>query len=112
MDSRLEDFRKESSIFRFTVICYYVLTNLQFVLKFVCPFIIREGAFCSNKFENCVVVTVVTYITANQLRIPHHASYVWPALKKEIPLVLNFAVHFFLLKFTQSLIGQGHQSRF
>ena len=89
--------RKESSIFRFTLIFYYVLTNLQFALKFVCPFIIREGAFCSDKVENLIVVIIVISVTPNQLSIPYHAPYVWPALKKKIPLVL-YPVHLFLLK--------------
>jgi hypothetical protein len=57
--------RKESSIFRFTLILYYVLTNLQFPLKFVCPFIIREGAFCTNKVENLFVVIMVINVTSN-----------------------------------------------
>jgi hypothetical protein len=39
------DYRKESSIFRFTLIFYCVLTNLKFAFKLACPFIIGEGAF-------------------------------------------------------------------
>jgi hypothetical protein len=50
------NFRRESSIFRFTLIFYCVLTNLQLALKFVCPFVIRQGALCSNKVENLVIV--------------------------------------------------------
>jgi len=92
-----QDFRKESSIFRFTLIFYYVLTNLQFALKFVCPFIIRVGAFCSNKVENLIVAIIVINVTPNQLKIPHHAPYVRPSLKKKIPLV-PYPVHLFLLR--------------
>ena len=95
----LVDFRKESSILRFTLILYYVLTNLQFALKFVRLFIIREGAFCSNKVENLVVVSVVVDVSSNQFAVPNYASHVWPALKKKIPLTFNLAVHFFLLKY-------------
>jgi len=58
-------FRKESSIIRFTLILYYVLTNLQLALKFVCPFIIREGASCTNKVENLFVVIMVINVTSN-----------------------------------------------
>ncbi len=67
------EYSKESSIFRFTLILYYVLTNLQFALKFVCPFVIREGAFCGNKVENLIVVIVVINATSNRLSIPYHA---------------------------------------
>ena len=65
LNTYLEDFRKESSIFCFTLILYDVLTNLQFALKFVCPFIIREGAFCTNKVENLVVVIIVINVPSN-----------------------------------------------
>ena len=82
-----------------------VLTNLQFTLKFICRFIIRESAFCGNEVENSVVVTVVADVTANQLCIPYNPSYVWPALKKKIPLVFNL-VHLFLF----ALRGEGDQS--
>jgi hypothetical protein len=97
MDSRLGDFRKESSIFRFTMILYYVLTNLQFALKFICPFIIREGAFFSNKVENLVVVMIVISVTPNQPSIPYYAFHIRSALNQKIPLAL-YPVHFFLLK--------------
>ena len=60
-------------------------------------FIVGECAFFSNEVENHFVVNVVTDTTANQLGIPHHTSYVWPALKKQIPLAF-YPVHFFLLK--------------
>jgi len=90
------DFGKEPSIFRFTLILYYVLTNLQFALKFVCPFIIREGAFCSNKVENLVVVIIVINVTSNQLSIPHHAFQIRSALNQKIPLA-SYLVHLFLL---------------
>jgi hypothetical protein len=56
-------FRKESSRFRFTLIRHYVLTNLQFALKFGCPFVIREGASCSNEVENLIVVIIVICVT-------------------------------------------------
>ena len=73
----------------------YVLTNLQFTLKFICPFIIREGAFLGDEVENLIVVTIVADLSPNQLSITHQGSYVWLALKKKIPLVFNFAVHLF-----------------
>ena len=89
--------RKESSILRFTLTFYYVLTNLQFALKFIYRFIIGECAFFSNEVKNQFVVTVVANMTPNQLRIPHHDSYVWFALKKKIPLVFNLVVYLFPL---------------
>ena len=91
------EYRKESSIFRFTLIFYYVLTNLQFALKFVCSFIIREGAFCSNKVENLIVVIIVINVTPNQLSIPYHAFHIRSTLNQKIPLAL-YPVHFFLSK--------------
>jgi hypothetical protein len=90
------DYRKESSIFRFTLILYYVLTNLQFALKFVCPFIIGEGAFCSNKVENLIVVIIVISVSPNQLNIPYYAFHIRSTLNQKIPLVLYPAVHLFL----------------
>lgn len=60
-------------------------------------FIIRKCAFFSNEIKNHFLANIVTDTTANQLNIPHHSSYVWPALEKEIPLALN-PVHFFLLE--------------
>ena len=72
------------------------LTDLQFALKFVCPFIIDEHAFFGDEVENLLLVTVVADLSSNQLAVPYYTPHVWPALKKEIPLVLNFAVHFFL----------------
>ena len=62
---------------------------MELALKFVCPFIIREGAFCSNKVENLIVVISVIDVTSNQLSISYQAAYVWPGLKKKVPLVLN-----------------------
>ena len=82
-------------MFRFTLTLYHVLTNLQFALKFVCPFVIREGAFLGDEVENLIVVIIVINVTPNQLSIPHHGTYVWPALKKEIPLAV-YAAHFAL----------------
>lgn len=60
-------------------------------------FIVGECASLSNEVKNHFVVNVVANTTTNQLGIPHHASYVWPALNQEIPLVL-YPVHLFLLK--------------
>jgi hypothetical protein len=76
---------------------YTTLTNLQFDFKFIFRFIRGECTFFSNEVENHFVVTVVAYTTTNQLRIPHHPSYVWPVLKRQVPLAFN-PVHFFLLK--------------
>jgi hypothetical protein len=42
------------------------------------------------------MVTVLTDVSPNQLKIPHHGSYVWLALKKKIPLAFNLVVHLFL----------------
>jgi hypothetical protein len=97
---QIEDFRKESSIFCFTLIFYYVLTNLQFALKFVCPLVIREGDFLGDEVENLIVVIIVFNVTLNQFSIPYHAFHVWPALKKKIPLAFNLVVHLFLLKWS------------
>ena len=91
------DYRKEFSIFRFTLIFYHVLTNLEFTLKLIRTFIIRECAFFGNEVENHLVVTVVTYITANQLGVPYYAWYVWSTLKEEIPLA-PYLIHFFPVK--------------
>jgi hypothetical protein len=44
------------------------------------------------------VVTVVTDVSSNQLAVPYYTPYVWPALKKKIPLAFNLVVHLFLLK--------------
>ncbi len=90
---------QESSTLRFTLIFYYVLTNLQLAFKFVCPFIIREGAFCSNKVENLLVVRVVADVSSNQLAVPYYTPHVWPALKEKIPLVFNLVVHLFFLPY-------------
>ena len=65
-------------------------------LKFVCLFIIREGALLSNEVENLLVVRVVVDVSSNQLSISYHAAYIWPALEKKIPLAFNFVVHFYL----------------
>ena len=81
---------------------YYVLTNLQFALKFVCPFIIRKGAFCSDKVENLIVVIIVISVTPNQLSIPYHAFHIRSTLNQKIPLVL-YPVHLFLFWVT----GEG-----
>ncbi len=57
---------------------------------------IRERTLFSNEVENYFVVTVVTYVTAGQLSIPHHTSDIWPTLKNKIPLAFNLVVHLFL----------------
>ena len=46
------EYRKKSSIFRFTLMLYYVLTNLQLAFEFVSPFIIREGALRGDEVED------------------------------------------------------------
>jgi hypothetical protein len=74
------------------------LTNLQVALKFVSPFIIREGAFCSNKVENLLVVIIVINVTPNQLNILYYAFHIRSALDQKIPLALYPVVHLFLLK--------------
>jgi hypothetical protein len=74
---------------------YIALTNLQFTLKFICRFIIKESAFCGNEVENSVVVTVVADMPTDQLGVSYHASYVWPPLNQKFPLVFN-PVHVFL----------------
>jgi hypothetical protein len=81
-DTKNDITRKESSIFRFILILYYVLTNLQFALKFICPFVIREGALRNNKVEDLVVVIIVINVTPNQLSIPYHAFHIRSALLK------------------------------
>jgi hypothetical protein len=87
------DFRKESSIFRFTLIFHYVLTNLQFAFKFICPFIIGKGPLRGDEVENQFVFTVVVNVSSNQLRISQHAPYIWSTLKQKIPLAFNLVVH-------------------
>jgi hypothetical protein len=69
---------------------------LELAFEFVCPFIIREGAFYSNKVENLLASTVVVDVTSNQLSISYHAAYVWPKLKQKFPLAFNNLVHLFL----------------
>jgi len=91
------DYRKESSIFRFTLIFYYVLTNPQFALKFPCRFIVGECAFCGDEVENLFVVSVVADVSSNQLAVPYYTPHVRSTLNQKIPLV-SYAVHFFLLK--------------
>ena len=65
--------RKESSIFPFTLIRHYVLTNLQFALKFILRFVIGECAFLGDEVEDGFVVTILTDVSPNQLRIPQQA---------------------------------------
>ena len=96
------DHRKESSIFRFSLIFYYVLTDLQFALKFVCPFVIGEGAFLGDEVENLIVVIIVVInVTPNQLSTSYHAFHIRSALNQKIPLVL-YPVHLFPLKCSPS----------
>src|SRR4030043_967495 len=63
------------------------LLNLELAFEFVCPFIIREGAFYSNKVENLLASTVVADMSPNQLIVPYHGPYLWLTLKQKFPLV-------------------------
>jgi len=72
------------------------LSNLELAFEFVCPFIIREGAFYSNKVENLLVSTVVADVSPNQLSISSHAPYLWLTLKQKFPLTFNNLFHLFL----------------
>jgi hypothetical protein len=74
---------------------YTILTNLQFTLKLICRFIVRESAFCGNEVENLLVVPILADVAANQLSISYHTSYVWPALNQKFPLTF-YRVHLFL----------------
>jgi hypothetical protein len=74
------NFQEEVLSIPFPLILYYVLTNLQFVLKFVCPFIIREGALRGDEVENLIVVIIVINVTPNQLSIPYQAFHIRSAL--------------------------------
>ncbi len=76
---------------------YHALSNLDLAFEFACPFIIRKGAFLSNKVENLIVVFIVTNVTSNQLSHTYHAFHIRSALNQKIPLAL-YLVHFFLLK--------------
>jgi len=70
----------------------HTLTNLQFALKFARPFIIRKGAFCSNKVENLIVVIIILNVTANESGIPYQTFHIRSALNQKIPLV-SYLVH-------------------
>jgi len=70
---------------------------LELAFELVCLFIIREGAFYSNKVENLLVSTVVADVSPNQLRISYHAPYLWFTLKQKFPLTFNNLFHLFLL---------------
>jgi hypothetical protein len=72
---------------------YTTLTNLQFALKFIRHFIIRECAFRGDEVENFLMVPVVADLPAYQLSISYHTSYVWSALKQKLPLAF-YLVHF------------------
>ena len=89
-------FQKGVLNIRFTLIFYYVLTNLQFVLEFIRCFIIRERTLCSNEVENLLVVTVVVDVASNQLSIPYCAFHIRSALNQKIPLA-SYLVHLFFL---------------
>jgi hypothetical protein len=80
---------------------YATLSNLQFTFKFIRRFIIRKCASSGNEGKDSVLVTVVADVAANRVCIPHHASYVWPALKQKVPLT-PYLVHLFLFKFSSS----------
>jgi len=82
---------------------------LELVFKFVCPFIIGEGAFYSNKVENLFPSTVVADMSPNQLSIPHYAPYLWLTLKQKFPLV-SYIVHLFLVRHQVKLLGKGTSS--
>ena len=71
------------------------LSNLELAFEFVCPFIIREGAFYSNKVENLLASTVVADVSSNQFRIPYYAFHIRSALNQKIPLA-SYLVHLFL----------------
>jgi len=79
-------------------IFFYInrLSDLELGFKFVCLFIIREGAFHSNKVENLLVSTVVADMSPNQPRIPYYAPYFWLTLKQKFPLAFNNLFHLFL----------------
>ncbi len=79
-----------------------MLSNLQLDFEFVCALVIREGAFCSDRVANLIVVFVVINVTPNQLSIPNYAFYIRSALKQEIPLI-SYLVHFFLLECSATL---------
>ena len=72
------------------------LSNLELAFEFVCTFIIREGAFYSNKVENLLPSTVVADVSPKQLIVPYHAPYLWLRLKQEFPLAFTNLFHLFL----------------
>jgi hypothetical protein len=69
---------------------------LELAFEFVYPFIIREGAFYSNKVENLLASTVVADVSPNQLIVPYHGPYLWLTLKQKFPLAFNNLFHLFL----------------
>jgi hypothetical protein len=69
---------------------------LELGFEFVCPFIIREGAFYSNEVKNLLVSTVVADMSPNQLKISYYAPYLWLTLKQKFPLAFNNLFHLFL----------------
>jgi len=72
---------------------YTFLTYLQLTLKFIRRFIIEKYSFWSNEDEYSVMVLVMANVASDQLCIPYHAPYVWPALNEKVPLTSYF-VHF------------------
>ena len=77
---------------------------MELGFEFVCPFIIREGAFYSNKVENLLATTVVADVSPNQLSISYHAPYLWLTLKQKFPLAFNNLFHLFLLPMTSEVL--------
>jgi hypothetical protein len=75
---------------------YSHLSNLELAFEFVCTFIIREGAFYSNKVKNFLALTVMADVSPNQLIISYYAPYLWLTLKQEFPLAFNNLFHLFL----------------
>jgi hypothetical protein len=72
------------------------LSNFELAFEFVRLFIIREGAFYSNKVENLLASTVVADGSLKQLIVPYHAPYLWLTLKQKFPLAFNNLFHSFL----------------
>jgi hypothetical protein len=69
---------------------------LELGFEFVCPFIIREGAFLGDEVKNFLVFTVVVDVPSNQLSISYYAFHIRSALNQKIPLAFNNLVHLFL----------------
>jgi hypothetical protein len=69
---------------------------LELGFEFVCPFIIREGAFLGDEVKNLLASTVVADVSPNQLIVPYHGPYLWFTLKQKFPLAFNNLFHLFL----------------